>query len=304
MTRYIQLEPEIEIELGPRTLQTPLFNKNLTEVHLCLEEAIDLTKEPVSLSFDVKIRNPDGYYGMGSVSSLMKLPYDIWGGTFTAVTSVFTPTFSVSLPWWGKEKGPIRLPAGTPILMYRYFACEFDDCGHKKCEDRNKKRFESRWEKMTDAERQAWKNRNKRVRCMYQSTKFAPIRDENNEDIAHLRTEKEIVVRKAGSAIAFFDVEFDLPFGWHAECSVSELSGLDGDLKSSGCKVWDGSTKPVLELKLNSPLDAAELVIPKGTPLCKVEMVKHSCGCPRCFLMQNEEADKRPKHDIYSDPNY
>lgn len=290
-------DPQVEIKLGPSLSQEPIFSGDRTRVHLRLEQPVEVTNERLKLQFDVRIFNPDGYVGIGYLSPLC--PYEIFGSAFTCDLASCNPSFIIQLPWWQNDSGPITLPAGTPILMYRYVECDSDDCGHLTCEPRNQLRLKRRLAKMTEKQRAEWKTRNQRVRCVIKDGKPAPLRE---GDTTHLRTESEHVVYRSMSLVVPFDVNFDIPFGWRARCSISEKSGIDGDLKPSECLIKDGSSRPALELRLRSPLDVAELVIPRGTPLCKVEMEKYRCDCPRCRLLQNE--DQIPNHGVDTFPDY
>lgn len=296
------MKPEIKIEVGPQTTHAPIFNEDKTWVHLCLEEDIEVSREPLTVVFDVSIRNPDGYYGLGSLSSLCEHSR-VWGSAFSVHVSKFRPSFTVQLTPWLEEDESVKLKAGTPLLMYRYYDCDYDDCGHEACEPRNQLRFKRRWEKMSADEQKKWASRLHRVRCLYLRQAPAPVRDSHDENAAHLCAERELVIRQGSSAVAHFDVEFEIPFGWHVNCTVSELSGLTEFLEPAETKIWDENSKPSLELKLKQS-GPAELVVPRGTPLCRTEMIKHRCGCPRCFLLQNEDAEIQPKHDVNFNPHY
>lgn len=293
--------PEIELEVGPKTLQPPLFNEDHTVVHLRLEEAIEITKEPCTIVFDVTIRNPDGYFGIGTVSSLCHIP--ISGSVFSSHLSVFQPSIVMYLPPSGKECGPVKLEAGTPVFKYKYYECLYDECGHDTCEPRNQLRFSRRWTKMTEEQKTTWRNRLRRVRCSYKFGNPDPFRDVLDENIVHLRAERDMVLLPGCSALAYFDVDIEIPFGRHAVCTVSELCDFKDLLAGTETKLWDSTSSPVLEMKLIDGVKE-EVHVKKGDVLCRVEMKKHACGCPKCYLLQNEPTSKRPNHPIDFDPNY
>lgn len=298
---FCRMTPEIEYELGPKTLHEPLFNEDLTVIHLRLEEPINLTKEKSHLSFDITIKNPDGYFGLASVSSLC--PVNLWGSVYSCHTSLARPTFTIQLTPWGKVDGPIHMEAGTPVMMYTYYSCDYDDCGHVTCEPRNRLRFEKRWAKMTEEQRLGWKTRHERVSCQYKNENPPPFRDDIDENIAHLRAESDIVIKSPNSALAVFDVEVEVPFGWYVKCMLSEVGGLQQRLESPGYELWLDGSKPLLELKLKDE-QQKEFTIPKGTPVCRLEMKKYRCDCPRCHYLQLEPAENQPPHDTTTEHFY
>lgn len=294
------MNPEIVYELGDNTKNEPFFNEDLTVIHLRLEEDITVTKDPVTVVFDLKISNPDGYFGLASLSSLC--PANIWGRVYSSHLSFLRPTFTVQLTPWKPDEEPVVLPAGTPLMMYKYYACDYDDCGHLTCEPRNRLRFERRWNKMSEAQREQWRNRLKRVRCTYKSENPPPIRDAQNEDVAHLCAERDVVVRAGSSALVEFDVQVEIPFGWNVQCMLSELGGLGDSLISGGYEIWQDGAKPLMEVKLQPHLK--EFVIRRGVPVCRLEMKKYRCGCPRCYFQQLEPPESQPNHDVDSEPMY
>lgn len=293
------MPPEIIYELGPETNHEPFFTEELTVIHLRLEEEITVSKEQIAVYFDIKITNPDGYFGLASLSSLC--PANIWGLTYSSHLSFNKPVFRVQLTPW-RDDEPVTLPAGTPLMMYKYYACNYDDCGHLSCEPRNRLRFEKRWNKMSESQKEQWRNRLKKVTCAYKNENPHPIRDPSDENQLHVCAEADVVVRKGSSALVIFDVEMDVPFGWYVQCLLSDLGGLGDTLTSPGHKVWQDGDKPLLEVMLKPGLE--EFIIRKGMPVCRMEMRKYRCGCPRCFFQQLEPAESQPKHDVDSDPMY
>ncbi|YP_094050.1 E4 34K [Bovine mastadenovirus A] len=291
--------PPINIEVGEKCKHRPIFNSDKTVVHLCLEEDVILTKEKTVIVFDVKIRNPDGYYGVGMLSSLFNPDLKVFSWAFSSHLSLCTsPGFTIELPWWGEEEGPIALRAGTPVLMYKYADCEYDDCGHDACEPRNKLRFERRWARMSESERKEWEGRRRIPRCLFRSHNPAPIR---SGETAHLCAESDMLLTAGSSRVMKFNVSIDVPFGWYARCSLSDLCGLEG-LEASECQIWDESATPSLELRLVPGVET--LAIARGTPICKVRMTKYRCGCPKCYLLQKEPPENQPHHTVDTHPNF
>lgn len=291
--------PPIDIEVGEDCIHRPIFSEDKRTVHLCLQEDVQLTKEKSEIVFDVKIRNPDGYYGVGMLSSLFKSDLRVFAWAFSSHLSLcLSPSFTLQLPWWGDEEGPATIRAGTPLLMYKYADCDYDDCGHDACEPRNKLRFERRWARMTEDERKQWEGRRRIPRCISKSFNPPPILD---GEAVHLCAEQDAVLTDGGSRLFKFDVCFAVPFGWYARCTLSELSGLDG-LEANECQIWDESMAPALEVRLAPGI--ASLAVSRGTPLCKVLMTKYRCGCPKCFLLQLETAERQPRHNVDSEPLY
>lgn len=279
-------EPEIELRVGEKTVHHPVFTDGGSRVHLRLEEPIEVTRERKCVVFpDIKITNPDGWVGFAKLSNLCG--EDICLEPYYADLASWVPKVYVQLPHWKED--PVMLQAGTPIVMYRYIACDYDECGHESCEPRNKLRLERRRAKMGELLWKQWLERKQRVQCRFLKENPIPV---FVDKIIYLRAERDILVTKDEVSLAKFDVCFDVPFGWHVRCFIDDT--VLEELCETQCLIWDEETKPTLELRLKQRAPVEEKLFARGDLICCVEMVQYRCDCPKCRLLQNER--NAPRH--------